>query len=122
MKNGKNMFLELIENKISDSIGGLKTLLVGKIINLSPLSVQPLALTADGKKRTPMTDCRQLDFKMYLRGPHDDGTTRQLKLGDDVLVGVISESLENYSKGKSFREDPNRSHSVDSSIVLGVIK
>lgn len=122
MKTGENLLIKLIDSHIGQAVSGLKTLFIGRVIKTSPLTVQPAAMTADGKKRTPVSDCRQLDFGFYVKGGDDDGHTRELKVGDDVLVGVIADSLENYKKGKDFREDVNRRNSIDSSIVLGVIK
>ncbi|KRK48196.1 hypothetical protein GPK34_02170 [Secundilactobacillus kimchicus] len=122
MKTGENSLVALIDSRISQSVSGLKTLFVGRVIKTKPLTVQPATMTVEGKKRTPVSDCYQLDFGFYVPGKSEGGHTRELKIGDDVLVGVIADSLEHYKKGQTLREDRNRMNSVDSSIVLGVIK
>lgn len=122
MKTGKNLLLNLIDSRIDLKIEGLKGIYPGKIIATNPLTVQPTTLDSDGSKKMPIVGCRQINFEFYIKGDEDTGHTRNLKIDDEVLVAVFSDSLENYKKGKEFREDPNRRNSVDSSIVLGVIK
>ncbi|WP_268914124.1 hypothetical protein [Lentilactobacillus sp. SPB1-3] len=122
MKIGENLLLNLIDQRINAAVSGLKTIYLGRIISTSPLTVQPKALDDDGSKKMPVRDCRQLDFEYYIKGSEDNGHARELANGDEVVVAVFADSIENYTKGKDFREDPNRRNSVDSSIILGVIK
>lgn len=119
MKSGENMLVKLIDRRVNTAINGMKGLYLATVIDTSPLTIQPKVLTADGKKQVPIRDVRQLDFDY---STNSDYSPRKLKKNDDVLVGVIADSTAYYEKGKDLREDPDRYYSVDSSIVLGVIK
>ncbi|MCY9807022.1 hypothetical protein OXT66_05585 [Lentilactobacillus senioris] len=121
MKAGENSLVPLINLLIEEHDSG-PHIYRGRIISTSPLTVQPSNLDFDGSKKMPIVECEQLDFSFYIKGSDDTGHTRELKVGDEVLVLVFTDSMENYSKGKDFREDPLRKNSVDSSIIVGVIK
>lgn len=122
MKVGKNKLEELIDFKVQAAVTGNKILYLATVTDTSPLTIQPLVLTADGKKMTAVTGVRQLDFN-YLDGTgKDTGGPRKLKVGDDVLVGILADSVENYTRGKAYKADLNRFNSVDSSIVIGVVR
>ncbi|WP_461243683.1 hypothetical protein [Secundilactobacillus muriivasis] len=122
MKTGANKLLELIDYEVETYITGLKTIYLATVTGLSPLTVQSRALNPDGKKQAPIQDVRQLDFEYYIKGSEDDGHTRELKVGDEVVVAVFADSIANYEKGKNFTVDPYRRNSVDSSVIMGVLK
>lgn len=122
MKVGKNKLEELIDFKVHAAVTSSKSLYLATVTDTSPLTVQPLALTEDGKKMTAVTGVRQLDFNYLDGNGKDTGGPRQLKVGEDVLVAVLTDSMENYTHGKAFKTDSNRYNSIDSSIVIGVVK
>lgn len=121
MITGENLLVKLIDSRIDENKPGLQVY-PGRIISTSPLTVQPKVLDFDGSKKMPVVECKQIDFNFYIKGSDDTGHTRELKVDDEVLVLTFTDSMENYSKGKDFREDPLRKNSIDSSIILGVIK
>ncbi len=51
MKTGENSLVALIDSRISQSVSGLKTLFVGRVIKTKPLTVQPATMTVEGKKK-----------------------------------------------------------------------
>lgn len=120
MKSGENLLVPLIDQRVALGISGLKGLYRAEVVATSPLTVQPRALTADGKKQTAVRKVAQLDLGALVEGT--GVKVRGYKVGDEVLVGVITEGTANFKKGKDYHADPYRINSVDSSIVLGVIK
>lgn len=118
MKGGESILLALIDQRVLSAISGLKGVYRAGVIATSPLTVQPRALTEDGKKQTAVRNVGQLDFASFIKGAE----ARPLKVGDEVLVIVVSDGAANFKKGKDYHADPYRANSVDSSIVLGVIK
>ena len=118
MKGGENLLLSLIDQRIIAKIRGLKGVYRAAVVATSPLTVQPRALTEDGKKQTAVRNVGQLDFGMFIK----DGKARPLEVGDEVLVVVVSEGAPVFKKGGNYYADPYRANSIDSSIVLGVIK
>lgn len=118
MKSGENGLDQLINFRITQALKSSGTLYRAKVIKVSPLTVQPLVLTPDRKKQTPIQGVSQLDFS-YWSGTEK---SRSLKVDDVVLVGVIADSVDNANGTKNYVADPNRHNSIDSSIVIGVIK
>lgn len=118
MKGGENLLLDLIDQRVTLGISGLKGVYWANVISTSPLTVQPRSLTEDGKKQTAVRNVKQLDFSKFIVG----GKARPLEVDDEVLVLVITDGTPNFEKGKDYHADPYRANSIDSSIVVGVIK
>ena len=120
MKGGENLLLSLIDQRVALAISGLRALYRAEVIDTKPLTVQPRFLTEDGKKRTAVRHVSQLDWGALIEG--DGVRVRGLEVGDEVLVGVITDGTPVFKKGQDYHTDPYRINSIDSSIVLGVIK
>lgn len=112
MKSGANVLNEFVEYKIAEALSDMAGPYRATVIDTSPLTIQPLELTPDGKKQVPIRGVRQLVL----------GNGLTIAKGDEVLVIVQAQSGANSEKGKPFISDPNRAYSVDSSIVIGVIR
>lgn len=112
MKSGASKLSELIELKIEAALADRDTLYRAFVTDTSPLTVQPQVMTTSGAKHTPVRGVKRLDW----------GGTRELEVGDEVLVGILADSDANVKKGKTYVADANRRYSIDSSIVIGVIK
>ncbi|WP_304057854.1 hypothetical protein [Levilactobacillus namurensis] len=123
MKSGENKLIELIAQMITERVDGLKSVYTARVIATNPLTLQPSVLTPEGKKKVPVRGARQLDFTKFIVS--QDGTpfkARPLKVDDDVLAIIISDSTAYYRKGGTYLQDNTRVNSVDSTIVVGVIK
>ncbi|MFD1455244.1 hypothetical protein ACFQ44_06035 [Levilactobacillus lanxiensis] len=112
MKTGASKLNELIDLRVSLALADRDALYRAFVTDTSPLTVQPKVMTTGGKKHTPVRGVKRLDW----------GGTRELAVGDEVLVGVLADSDANDKKGKTYIADENRRYSIDSSIVIGVIK
>lgn len=112
MKSGESKLDEFIDFKIDQALADRKALYRAYVTDTSPLTVQPKVLAANGKKQTPVRGIKRLDW----------GGTKGLAVGDEVLVGVLADSDAHDQKGKTYAADANRQYSIDSSIVIGVIK
>lgn len=112
MKSGANVLNEFVEFKIAEALSSTMGPYRAEVIDTSPLTIQPLELTVEGKKQVPIRGVKQLVL----------GSGMSLSKGDEVLVIVPSRSGTSSEKNKFFIADPNRNYSIDSSIVIGVIR
>lgn len=111
MKSGENKLRELISLMIQQNSDDQNGPYKATVLDTAPLTIQPLDMTIDGKKKVPIRGVGQLDM----------GSSHSLKVGDTVLV-IVTANDYSSKDGKAHISDENRQYSIDSSIVLGVVK